>query len=85
MFKQTIASFIAAAMPDGIKQNLALRKQADGEKFTVADITLEHMSLLDSQRLRILRDFVLAHIALRFPILSVWDVAFPGYTDLVSI
>lgn len=78
-FRVTLATFIAAALPDGIKQVIAQRKQSNGEESYVADITLEHMSLLESRHLRMLRNFVVIHIALRFPILRAWEIAFSGY------
>lgn len=85
MLREIVANFIAASMPDTIIHILALRKQRDGEELTLADITLEHMSLLESQRLQMLRKFVFAHIALRFPILRAWDVVFVGYADPVIV
>lgn len=84
-FRVTLATFIAAALPDVFKQLIAQRKERDGEEFIVGDVTLEHMSLLDSKHLQILRDFVFIHVALRFPILREWDVAFSCSESLVSL
>lgn len=82
--REAMAVFVAAALPERIMQIISLQSQRSGEVATVGDITLEHMNLLDSKHLEVLRDFIFMHIALRFPLLHAFRVPISGNTDLVS-